>query len=190
MRLNAAYQLLSLVLLGAASVQAIFQDEAGHIDFQHALLGAPVPKSTFFFQPTLSSKATLLYTISEKGVIGAINPKDGSLVWRQRQFTGGTCKQSFTGHLGGANGTNAIVSAYGDSISSWEAATGRMLWSFVEVGCIRSLVVPDIAGLTQDPIMVMDDDGLTKIISLNSVTGKLIWEVKDDAYSNCQTQRR
>ena len=179
MRLPVLGQLLSSVLLCASLASAIFQDEAYHVDFQHALLGAPVPTGTFFYQPTLSSKATLLYTISEQGTLGAINPKDGSLVWRQKQITGGSCGQA-TGHLGGANGTNSVISAYGDSVSAWEAASGRMLWTFAEVGCIRSLVVPDMTGLTQDPVILMQEEGTMKLISLNAAGGKVVWQVRDD----------
>lgn len=173
--------LLGVAALWCTATNALYQDEAGEVDFQHALLGAPEADSTFFFQPTLSSRATLLYTISEKGVIGAVNPKNGSLVWRQKLTTGGSCgKQHYRGYLGGANGTNAVVSAYGDTVSAWEAASGRMLWSYGESGCIKRLAVPDLVGITQDPVVLIDEDGLTKLVALNGITGRMLWEVKDD----------
>ncbi|KAJ6132030.1 ER membrane protein complex subunit 1 [Penicillium samsonianum] len=53
---------------------AIYSDEVNHIDFHHALLGAPSPDSTFFLKPSTSSNASLLYTLSDKLLVGAVNP--------------------------------------------------------------------------------------------------------------------
>jgi hypothetical protein len=80
MRLHA---LLILALSLSFPVYAIIADGAYHIDYHLALLGIPRSGNTFFHQPSASSSASLLFTISEKGVLGAVNPKDGSLVWRQ-----------------------------------------------------------------------------------------------------------
>ena len=76
-------QAFTFVALCVSSSLAIFVDEVNDIDFHHALLGVPSPQSTFFHRPSSSSNASLLYTLSDRLVLGAVNPKDGSLVWRQ-----------------------------------------------------------------------------------------------------------
>ena len=171
---------LGFALLRALPAAAIYRDEAFRIDYQHALLGAPVRDNTFFYQPTLSSKATLLYTLSERNVVGAVNPKDGSLVWRQKLEKSPLCDQHSARLLGAANGTNSVVSAYGSSVIAWEAASGRMLWTFEETGCVQSLVVPDIPSKTQDPIVLMNDDGAMRLTALNAINGKVVWQVTED----------
>ncbi len=56
-------------------VCAVFQDEVGHIDFHHELLGVPQSATTFFHRPRLDDKASLLYSLSDLGVLGAVNPQ-------------------------------------------------------------------------------------------------------------------
>jgi ER membrane protein complex subunit 1 len=85
MRLHAGLSLVLAALLAPA--RAIFEDDAYHIDFHHALIGLP-KRDTTFQKPYAASKASLLYAVSEDGVVGAVNPRDGQLVWRQ---VGSTC---------------------------------------------------------------------------------------------------
>src|SRR5271156_785894 len=80
MRFHALFPYIALYV---ASVYAIFTDEAYHIDYHHALLGVPERHNLLFRRPHASSNASLLYAVSDKAVLGAINPRDGALLWRQ-----------------------------------------------------------------------------------------------------------
>lgn len=163
--------------LTAPFVSAIFKDEAGQIDFQHALLGTPQRDNTFFHRPNLGSKATLLYTLSEKCVLGAVNPKDGALVWRQDLGEGAANRTAFSGFLRSSNDTSLVISAVGNNLRAWEGSDGRLSWEWQSQGPIRSLTVLDMAGGTKDPILVAELDGVARISSVNIVNGKMKWAI-------------
>ncbi|KAL2263415.1 hypothetical protein VTK26DRAFT_6876 [Humicola hyalothermophila] len=117
---------------------AVFRDEVGHIDYHHALLGLPQRETTFFHRPRRDDRASLLYTLSDVGVVGAVNPGTGALVWRQdlvpsaeaeaeveaeadrQRWRGGQ-----TGFLRAGAGEGWVVSAWGDSVQAWDAVSGR-----------------------------------------------------------------
>jgi ER membrane protein complex subunit 1 len=155
-------------------VFALFQDEAFQIDYQHTLLGRPIDETTFFHHPSLNSKASLVYTLSERLVLGALNPKDGAVVWRHNLGEGIENKTSTPGFLCAANNTNLIFSAVGSKISAWGAADGRLVWEWQGKGIVRSLKVLEI-----DPLVVFEDNGSARMARLNAMTGKMIWDVAD-----------
>src|ERR1700753_1416982 len=104
---------------------AVFQDEAGEVDYHHALLGLPQLDTTFFHQPQPSSKASLVYTLSELHILGAINPKDGALVWRQSLQPGPNSNASFLF----PTEAQSIVSGIDGQIASWSAVDGKQAWN-------------------------------------------------------------
>ncbi|CAK48124.1 hypothetical protein CBS115989_10787 [Aspergillus niger] len=122
----------TLLLLASCvpSSLAIYRDEVNHVDYHHALLGFPTSQSTFFLKPSTTSNASLLYTLSEKSLLGAVNPRDGSLVWRQNLSRSDlpAAESNPHGLLRASEGTNALVSALGDYISSWTALDGKLIW--------------------------------------------------------------
>ena len=179
MRFTALF-LSVLVCTITAPVFAIHQDEAYQIDYQHALLGAPLRDSTFFHQPSTNSKATLLYTLSERFVLGAVNPKDGALVWRQDLAEGLNNRTALRGFLRAANETNMVISAVGNKVAAWEGADGRLVWEWEGNGSLRSLSLVDVAGGSKDPMVIYEDQGVVTISKLSSTNGKMRWEVKDD----------
>lgn len=120
MRLHAALALAAYL----APVNAIFEDDAYHIDFHYALLGLPKHEATFFQKPYAGSKASLLYSISQNQTIGAINPKDGALVWRQHF----DIQPHGQGHLRAGSQQDTVISAVGDRITAWSASDGRLVW--------------------------------------------------------------
>jgi ER membrane protein complex subunit 1 len=121
------------------TVLAVFQDEAWQVDYHHALLGLPQRHTTFFHRPQSSSKASLLYTLSELGLLGAINPKDGTLVWRQKLQPGPQSNSSF---LFAGDGHTSVVGGVDGQIASWSAIdvfrgwTGKLVNRF---GSIKTL---------------------------------------------------
>ena len=179
MHFNALF-LSALVCVFVAPALAIHRDEAYQIDYQHALLGAPLRDNTFFHRPSTNSKATLLYTLSEKLVLGAVNPKDGALVWRQDLAEGASSRTALRGFLRAANETNMVISAVGNKVRAWEGADGRLVWEWEGKGSLRSLSLQDVAGGSKDPMVVYEDEGTVTISKLSSTTGKMKWEVKQD----------
>ena len=164
-------------------MSAIFADEAGTTDFHLALFGLPTLANTFFHQPYQSSKATLLYTLSERGVIGAVNPKDGAAVWRQPlkdsrrptiQGAGLNKDSTSNGELSsiseyGSPGRlihnskqDVVISTIGDTIAAWSGADGRLVW---ERQFPRDSVVKDIA-FVEDQEDAPSTNNLQNIVAL------------------------
>ena len=164
---------------------ALYRDEAYRIDFQHALLGAPLPHNTFFHQPNAASKASLLYTLSEKLILGAVNPKDGALVWRQDLAEGAEDRRRYKSFLKAVQGTGAVVSAAGESVRAWDAAGGRLLWEWVGKGTVKSLEVLDWDGESNGALVVTHEGGrdrASRLARIRSETGETIWEVEQSMY--------
>ncbi|KAI9684836.1 MAG: hypothetical protein M1829_000211 [Trizodia sp. TS-e1964] len=160
---------------------AVFVDDAYQSDFHLALMGIPQQSCTFFHRPHSASKASLLYTLSEKHILGAVNPKDGSLVWRQNLalFSNGT--QSF---LKAGEGDATIVSALGSDVSSWDALSGKLVWSSRFAGAsAKSLVVMELedahhAG-DKDVLVLFNQEAGGIVRKLSGETGEVIWEYED-----------
>lgn len=174
--------LLSLAVCLIASVLAVFPDEAYQVDYHHALLGLPQQQTTFFHQPYANSKASLIYTLSEHGVIGAVNPKDGSLVWRQffSSDSNGT-----DGFLKAGEGQTAIVSATSDVIAAWSASEGRLIWEarpgggkVKDLEILESNAIEAADGV-KDAVAVIGD-GPTYVKRLDGKTGKTLWTYTDE----------
>ncbi|KAI1949666.1 hypothetical protein LOZ12_005281 [Ophidiomyces ophidiicola] len=181
MRLQAACLLLASF---SASSWAILTDEAYQIDYHHALLGTPQAHATFFHKPTSSSSASLLYTLSESSIIGAVNPKDGLIVWRQNvsDYSVGT---SSGGLLQASEGEDAVISALGRDVLAWGASDGRLLWKnrFPE-GPIVDLKPVDQAAAgahaLRDSILLSGErNGIVR--RLDGMLGSVKWEFRDDS---------
>jgi hypothetical protein len=177
MRLYAALGLAACL----APVQAIFEDDAHHIDFHYALLGLPQHEATFFSKPYSASKASLLYTVSKNGTVGAVNPKDGALVWRSYPAS------TDNGHLRFGEDQDTVVSAAGDRITALSASDGRIVW---ETG-VQGATVHDLEILEQEDGMTNSEakdaivlvggaqQGLKR---LDGKTGRVKWTFEDTRY--------
>lgn len=176
----------AIVLLASCALRstAIFADEVGHLDFHHALLGTPSPQSTFFHQPSSSSSASLLYTLSEKSIIGAVNPRDGSIVWRQ-DLSQLVSRQDVEGFLRASDGEATVVSAIGDRVNSWGASDGKLHWE----NKIAGSVVKDLELLeledgrtinhARDVLVLSEGNNGGLLQRLDAATGAVKWEFKD-----------
>ena len=180
MRLLALPLLLSLFSLFVPSISAISANEAFQIDYHHALLGTPQRHSTLFHQPSAASKASLLYTLSESNVVGAVNPKDGTLVWRQYLWSDARNETERKGFLKAGNGENTVVTAIGSHVRAWDAADGRLVWAWEGSGIVRSLEIMDFAGQSKDVLVLHDDKGKAVITRLEATAGKLVWQQTGD----------
>ncbi|PYH98656.1 DUF1620 domain protein [Aspergillus ellipticus CBS 707.79] len=179
----------TLLLLASCvpSSLAIYFDEVNHVDYHHALLGFPSPQSTFFLKPSASSHGSLLYTLSENSLLGAVNPKGGFLLWRQNLSRTALPVDSNAHHLLRASeGTNALVSALGDYLSSWTALDGKLIWEnwFVDE-TVADLELLELEDATASP-SVKDTVALfggkaAVVRRLDGDSGKTKWEHFDES---------
>jgi len=174
---------LSALLLGNLILLSIplptiatYADEAYTNDFHHALLGTPQSHTTFFHRPSAASKASLLYTLSEKLVLGAINPRDGSVVWRQRL-------NARNGSAGGgylkAGEGGTVIGAVDGEVQTWDAADGRLAWRWQGAGRIRGLEVLEGDGRAGVLVLSEEEDSRTVVRKLAADKGKVEWEHTD-----------
>ncbi|OQU97318.1 PQQ-like domain-containing protein [Cladophialophora immunda] len=136
---------------------AIFADDAFHIDFHHALLGSPQPHTTFFHKPHSNTNASLLYTVSDKAVLGAVNPKDGSALWRQ-PLAGQPVDNASSAYLIAGERDGQLVSGYDRTVACWDALDGRLIWDYT---------LPqgtEIGGLQAIPLQALPPTGLCKTL--------------------------
>ncbi|KAI1272702.1 hypothetical protein F5Y07DRAFT_391856 [Xylaria sp. FL0933] len=174
-----SFQALSLSVLLAlpAGVRAVFQDEIGHIDYHHELLGVPQRETTFFHRPRTEEKASLLYTLSDLGVLGAVNPSNGAIVWRQ--LLAGNVTDG-GGFLRAAEDQSWLVGAYGSSVSSWDALTGRNVWSLHFNGEVKDVEVMELTERGgKDVLALHQEHGATVTRRIHGTEGHVVWEHKE-----------
>lgn len=175
-QLNMLLHKLCIALLWNTAL-AVFSDEAYQIDFHYPLLGAPRADTSFFHRPNPASKASLLYTLSEKSVLGAVNPKDGQLVWRQILDQNG----DQPGLLRTSEGLDVVLSATGSNLDAWSAADGRSAWQRK----FHGENVQDIAVSTQSDakhVFVITVGSMVAVRKLDVKTGHEIWGFDDARY--------
>jgi outer membrane protein assembly factor BamB len=178
MRLHAA---LALTACLVPHTLALFADDAYHIDYHHALVGLPKRDATFFHQPYAGSKASLLYTLSDKHVVGAVNPKDGALVWRHpfSPSSNGT-----HGNLRSGEGQDTLIGAVGDHIIAWSASDGRLVWESKSSGAIvedLEILEQEEGGTSGDAkdALVLLNDATPSVNRLDAKTGRMKWTYQD-----------
>lgn len=170
----------ALVLLGLSHLsQAVFRDEVGVVDFHHDLLGLPQSTTTFFHRPRKQEKASLLYSLSDVGVLGAVNPSNGAIVWRQA-LAGNTTNSG--GFLRAGDGESWLCSAHGSSVHSWDALTGRNVWWKDFEGDMKDLEILELTGEgRKDALALLHGDSATVLRRLRGDNGDVVWEFKDSA---------
>jgi hypothetical protein len=174
-------RLISLALSAIALVpatNAVFADEAYAVDYHHQLLGVPQRDTTFFYKPKNGDRATLLYTLSDLGVIGAVNPGTGDVVWRQ------LIEQDGKGFLRAVDGDGWVVSAIerAGKVQAWDAINGRLKWAVTSEGVVRDLEVLETVseGKGKDALALFEEQNKGILRRLSGQTGQLVWEYKDE----------
>ncbi|KAK2768042.1 DUF1620 domain containing protein [Colletotrichum kahawae] len=171
-------RLPTLLLAASSLVGAVFVDEVGDIDYHHELIGVPQVETTFFHKPRKDDKASLLYSLSDVGVVGAVNPSNGVVVWRQ--FLTGNITNG-GGHLRAAEGEDWVVSAYGNSVQAWNAMSGRSVWWTDFTGDIRDLEVMEMTENGRKDVLALfeEEDGSSTLRRLNGKDGSVVFEYHD-----------
>ncbi|PFH62839.1 hypothetical protein XA68_11620 [Ophiocordyceps unilateralis] len=171
------------LLLGLATLAAaVYRDEVDDIDFHYALVGIPQPDTTFFHRPRRDDKASLLYTLSDLGVLAAVNPTNGDLVWRHRlaEHDDLAAEGTEAGFLRAPEGDDWLVTAYGSGVQAWSALTGRNIWRADFGGRIKDLEMLDLtADSTKDVLALFDEDGVTVLRRLDGSRGSVVWEFRE-----------
>ncbi|KAF2104264.1 DUF1620-domain-containing protein [Rhizodiscina lignyota] len=177
---------LALLLSGAWLVEpalAVFADDAFQIDHHVPLLGLPQSHTTFFHQPYAKSKASLLYTLSDKAVLGAINPRDGAIVWRQALAGPANSSNIF---LRAGDGQDVVVSGVNNNIAAWAASDGRLIWSRnlgnALVHDLEIIELPDAKG--NGDVLILYNDGHPVVQRLDGGSGNVKWEYIDKTGDN------
>ncbi|PWW72013.1 DUF1620-domain-containing protein [Tuber magnatum] len=153
-------RVFSGVLLLLPAVRAIYKDEAYQNDWHLALIGASIPSSTFFHRPALDAKASLIYTLTSRSILAAINPRDGSIVWRHLLGDG-----TSSGVARKAEG--AVIAAVDREVKAFDAIDGKLIWETTFAGRVKDLQV--IGGSTA--IVLFENGSVTKVSG-----GKIVWE--------------
>lgn len=177
----------SVALLCASVVQAIFADEAYQTDYHLPLLGFPQAHTSFFHRPSAASKASLLYTLSDRLILGAVNPKDGAVVWRQK--LGDQVRNATTsGILKAPEGGNTLVSVVDGKIQTWDATDGRLVWEWHNSGKVKSIETFAAAEEDHDVLALSEEGSDTVVRRLAADNGELTWE-HTDARCTCLMAR-
>ncbi|KAK0737511.1 hypothetical protein B0T21DRAFT_286336 [Apiosordaria backusii] len=181
---SATTLLVGLLALPSA-VRAVFRDEVGHIDFHYTLLGLPQRETTFFHRPRKDEQGSLLYTLSDEGVLGAVNPGTGGVVWRQF-LAGNSYNESVVtageGFARAGEGEGWVASAYGGEVHAWDAVTGRnKFWARFQ-GKVKDLEVMEMTEAKRKDVLVLfeeEEKGETVLRRLNAVDGSMVWEFRE-----------
>jgi hypothetical protein len=165
------------LLLKPAS--AVFADEAWNFDYHHALVGKPQESTTFFHRPNPASRASLIYTLSEQGVLGAVNPRDGSLVWRQILEANASSDSSF---LRAGEDQGVVVSGIGSQVASWSAGDGRLAWSHTAPGLLQDVEILELSDGKETPgakdALIITEGEHSEVQRLDGATGSVKWSHK------------
>ena len=168
-------QLSAFLLLALPSaVRAVFQDEVDHIDYHYELVGVPQRETTFFHRPRRDEKASLLYTLSDVGVLGAVNPTSGAVVWRH--LLNGTITDG-GGFLRAGEGENWVTGALGQSVHAWDGVSGRNKFWVDFNGEVKDLEIMEMTEQDRkDVLALFDEDGSTVLRRLNGDNGDVVWK--------------
>lgn len=175
MRLRALPVITVLATFFILPVAATFADEAYQIDYHYPLLGPPQPHNTFFHRPSTNSKAALIYTLSERNFLGAVNPKDGVLLWRQRLLDE---RQNATtpALLKVGADANIVISAVEGKVQAWDAIDGRLVWESRGLGKVKAVEVLPEPTFEEDVLVVYEVDGTKAIVKrLAASSGLVKW---------------
>lgn len=177
--LPASAAALMALLLGPAA--AVFADDAYQSDYHIPLLGLPKPDTTFFHQPHAKSRASLLYTLSDRAVLGAVNPKDGTVVWRQRLPAAANTSHLF---LRAGEGQDTVVSAADDYVAAWTAGDGKLAWSKkLGQGVVKDLEILEMPSASSETgakdVLVLSGGDYGLLQRLDVDTGDVKWEYID-----------
>ena len=116
-------------------------------------------------------------------MLGAINPRDGAVIWRQRLADSA---QNYTsaGLLKAAEGGDTLFSAVDRKVQSWDATDGRMVWNWE--GGHETKVVDVTPSAEGGKLFLVLSEGVGPGFVTRSMagdSGEIIWESRDGRYA-------
>ena len=115
-------------------------------------------------------------------MLGAVNPKDGAVIWRQ-QLKDQAQNQTGLGLLKAAEGGDTLISAVGGDLRCWDATDGRLVWEQKEYGEVKSIEISTTVNGAKDVFVLSARDGGSATIKKRSAdSGNLLWEFSDTRY--------
>lgn len=178
-------QLVAVSCTLSQVANAIFADDAGIVDWHHVLLGLPLHEATFFHQPSPDSKASLIYTLSERNIVAAVNPKDGEVVWRQ-QLTDTSATNTPRAFFRAGHNSDSVVSGLHSEVVAWGAPDGRQIWSThvgeAVIGDLEILELDDgLQKIAAKDVLVLAESSKSSVLRLSGSDGSKIWEYTDES---------
>lgn len=116
-------------------------------------------------------------------MLGAINPKDGAVIWRQRLADS---VQNYTtpGFLKAAEGGDTLISAVNSKVQAWDATDGRLVWEWNGGDETKVVdITPSAEGVSYVLILSKEEGSSFLLRKLAADTGALLWEYGDWRYA-------
>ncbi len=110
--------ILVLVLCTVASVHSLSQEQAERYTWHQQFVGKVLQARTD------NRPRSRIYVATEKNVVAALSPKDGSIAWRKVFGQGDAIS-----HLEVDSGRVFTLSGRGTMLRAFEADSGQMLWA-------------------------------------------------------------
>ena len=116
-------------------------------------------------------------------MLGAINPKDGAVIWRQR-LADSVQNYTTSGLLKAAEGGDTLVSAVNSKVQAWDATDGRLVWEW-DGGDETKVVDVTLSAEGVSYVLVLSkEEGSSFILrKLAADTGEVSWEFEDSRYA-------
>ena len=121
-------------------------------------------------------------------MLGAINPKDGAVIWRQR-LADSAQNYTASGLLRAGEGGDTLVSAAGGKVHAWDATDGRLVWEWDGGGGTKVVdVAPSAEGGKYVSVLSEGEgEGSSFVLrNLAADTGEVLWESSDWRYAKSQ----
>ena len=115
-------------------------------------------------------------------MLGAINPKDGAVIWRQRLADQAENNTAY-GLLRAREGGDTLVSAVNGKVQAWDATDGRLVWEW-DGGYETKVVDLALSAEGGNNVLVLsrgEDSGFI-VNKLLADTGDVVWESSDSRF--------
>ena len=117
-------------------------------------------------------------------MLGAVNPKDGAVIWRQR-LADPAQNYSTPGLLRAGEGDDTLVSAVDGKVQAWDATDGRLVWEWDGGDGTKVVDVKPSAEGGKYVLVLSEGEGSTFVVrKLAADDGKVVWESGDSRYEN------
>lgn len=115
-------------------------------------------------------------------MLGAINPKDGAVIWRQR-LADPTQNYTTPGLLRAGEGGDTLISAVGTKVQAWDATDGRLVWEWDGGDGTKVIDIRPSAEGGKYVLVLSEGEGSSfAVLKLAADTGEVFWQSGDSRY--------